>query len=124
MTAAMRELAAGNFAVQLPGLDQRDEVGPGQQVRIVEDEERAVGRHGLQEAGTAGAAERRVEGDDPRVDRGIDRSAELHREGPVTAIEEAVAGLRHPAPPPSGAGQSPLRRTPRAGGGSWDRRRR
>ncbi len=27
MSRAMRELAAGNFEVQLPGLDRRDEVG-------------------------------------------------------------------------------------------------
>src|ERR1700681_4753208 len=27
MSSAMRELAAGNFEVQLPGLDRRDEVG-------------------------------------------------------------------------------------------------
>ena len=35
MTAAMRQLASGNFAVQLPGLGQRDEVG--QMARAVEE---------------------------------------------------------------------------------------
>ena len=43
MSKAMRELAAGNFGVQLPGLDRRDEVGNGSRGRRVQS---AGGRQG------------------------------------------------------------------------------
>ncbi len=55
-----------------------------------------------------GTAERRVEGDDLRVDRGVDRAPELHRERPVAAIESG-SRLRHTSTSPSAAGRSPWR---------------
>ncbi|MES2196284.1 MAG: methyl-accepting chemotaxis protein [Pseudomonadota bacterium] len=68
MSKAMRELAVGNFAVQLPGLERRDEVG--QMARAVEE---------FKVQAVAKAERETAEREDKNRELAVARRAELHQ---------------------------------------------
>ena len=71
--------ARANRRLKLP-------MGDGQRIEV--DEQRAIGRHRLDDAVDRRLAERPVEGQDPRVRLGVDGEAELDRDGAVADVEE------------------------------------
>jgi methyl-accepting chemotaxis protein len=80
MSRAMRELAVGNFDVQLPGLERRDEVG--QMARAVEEFKLAA----------IGKAERETaEREDKNRELAVGRRAELHQL--AESFEAAVGSI-------------------------------